>query len=288
MDHPRSQSPLTGVSRTALGVAILRARESAREDRLFEDPYARGFADAAPEAVPEAALPEDGQAERGAPESLGAVFYGQIVLRTRVFDDYLLDAAGSGCAQVVLLAAGLDTRAFRLAWPPGLRLFELDLPELFAFKEEVLRGQGTRPRCERTVVPADLREDWPAALVAAGFRPDAPTAWLAEGLLAYLSAEEAERLLTGVGSLSAPGSRLSFEHIERGREEAVADIRARTGGTAEHVIGLWKGGMGPRTPQWLTEHGWHTEIRPSAELAKSYGRSFAEPPRGGFLTAVRA
>jgi hypothetical protein len=84
---------------------------------------------------------------------------------------------------VVLLAAGLDTRAFRLTWPDGVRLFELDLPDLVDYKERVLAEQAAVPRCQRTVLRVDLREDWPARLESAGLRPGEPTAWLIEGLL---------------------------------------------------------------------------------------------------------
>ena len=150
---------LSPVSRTAVGVAALRAYESSRPDRLFEDPYAAAFAEAGRAALPRT---EDGHAR------LGALMYPQVVVRTRFFDDYLL---GGGCTQVVLLAAGLDARAFRLAWPPGTRLFELDLPEVLAFKDDVLAAHGATPACERVVVPADLREDWATALREAGFDP---------------------------------------------------------------------------------------------------------------------
>ncbi|MER6798560.1 SAM-dependent methyltransferase, partial [Amycolatopsis mediterranei] len=180
---------LPAVSRTAIGVAALRAYESRRPDRLFDDPYAAAFFEAGRSALP-------GTSPEGPQAGLGAMFYPQVVIRTRFYDDYLL---GAGCAQVVLLAAGLDTRAFRLAWPDGTRLFELDLPEVLAFKDEVLGRHGAEPACARVVVPADLREDWAAALREAGFDPAVPTAWLAEGLLMYLTPEEAERLLTTVG-----------------------------------------------------------------------------------------
>jgi len=134
------------------------------------------------------------------------------VIRTRFFDDYLLAACAADCNQVVLLAAGLDTRAFRLPWPPGVHVFELDLPQVLTFKERVLTGQRAVPKCERTILPVDLRKDWPARLTESGFEPSRPTAWLVEGLLIYLSADEVARMLTAVGELSVAGSQIAFEH----------------------------------------------------------------------------
>jgi methyltransferase (TIGR00027 family) len=274
-----SSDSLTGVSRTALGVAALRARETARPDRLFEDPYAQAFVDAFPVSTQTAG-------EAGTRRSLGEVFYSHVVIRTRFFDEYLLAAVGAGCEQVVLLAAGLDTRAFRLPWPESVRLFEVDLPEVFAFKEQVLAERKAEPRCERNAVPADLRDDWSKPLIANGFRPGAPTAWLAEGLLIYLSPEDTAGLLTTVGKLSAPGSRLSFEQADRSTSGSVARVRAIAG--AEHLTTLWKGGLGTDTPDWLARHGWHTELQPRTALADSYGRPAVDGSSGGFLTAVRS
>jgi methyltransferase (TIGR00027 family) len=203
------------------------------------------------------------------------------VLRTRFFDDFLLAAVGDGCRQVVLLAAGLDTRAFRLDWPAGTRLYELDLPDVLDFKETVLARHGARPACDRTVIPADLREPWPARLTEKGFDPEVPTAWLPEGLLSYLAREEAVRLLTAVGELSRQGSRLSFEHggALLGRAAELPSMR--------QYADLWKGGLGENAADWLSGHGWHPELHDSAGLAEAYGRP-AAGISGGFLTAVRS
>jgi len=172
---------------------MVRAMESRRRDRLFRDPYAAAFLAAAPEVFD--------PAERGAVACLsglsgaGATFWSQAVIRTRFFDDYLIDAAGLGIRQVVLLAAGLDTRAYRLNWPTDVRLFELDRPTCSNSSGRCwLRGR----RCRAVItgpVPGDLREDWAAPLIGVGLRADQPTAWLLEGLLIYLSATEVQRLL---------------------------------------------------------------------------------------------
>ncbi|MFJ9782260.1 SAM-dependent methyltransferase [Amycolatopsis sp. NPDC101161] len=262
---------LPAVGRTAVGVAGLRARESRRPDRLFDDPHAAAFFTAG-----RSVLPENRPAGR-----LGAFFASQVVIRTRFYDEYLL---GSGCAQVVLLAAGLDARGFRLPWPAGTRLFELDLPEVLAFKDDVLAEQGAEPSCERIAVPVDLREDWASALRAAGFVPDVPTAWLAEGLLVYLSHDEADRMLTTVTGLSAPGSTVSFEHRADGTPDSLL-ARAKAAPGSEHITGLWKGGLGDRAPEWLREHGWEPATVTGAQLAADYGRPDDATP-GGFVTAV--
>jgi methyltransferase (TIGR00027 family) len=272
---------LTSLSRTALGMARVRAQESGRSDRLFDDPYAAAFLGAARDAFPEAQPFSKGMA------SVGAVFSFHGVIRTRFFDDYLLGATAMGCRQVVLLAAGLDSRAFRLAWPDGVRLFELDLDEVLSFKERVLAARHAVPRCQRTVLRADLREDWPAALTAAGFRPPEPTAWLAEGLLIYLSADEAAGMLTEVGELSAPASQLAFEHSPAAANPLLAQARALP--SMRRLTDLWKGGLGARAPDWLARHGWRVQLHRRADLAAAYGRSTPEPSpgTGGFITAVR-
>ncbi len=281
----RPRSPLQGVGKTALGVALIRARESRRDDRLFDDPYAQAFVDTAPGAFPEERRTGKQLAAPGPLASLGAVFHAHAVIRTRFFDDYLAAAAAAGCLQVVLLAAGLDTRAFRLAWPERTRVFEADLPDVLAFKDTVLAACGAGPRCERITVPADLREDWTAELTRAGFNSTRPTAWLAEGLLLYLTAREAGQLLTGVSELSAPGSQLSFEHSPMGSASLTATARQMP--TMQQYTTLWKGGLGDDAPGWLAGHGWPPRFHELADLASSYRRPVADPARGGFLTAIR-
>lgn len=262
---------LSPVSRTALAVARVRAYESARPDPLFTDPYALAFIAAA--GVP---LPAEGPV---GPFARRLVAHG--ILRTRHYDDRLLAA---GARQVVLLAAGLDTRAQRLPWPPGTRLFELDLPPVLEFKDRVLAERGAEDACERTVVPADLTDPaWPDLLRAAGFDPARPTAWLAEGLLVYLDAEQAAQLLRTVGELSAPGSRLL---LEQGRDVTGTPVEE---GLTE-MTALWRGGLGPGTGDWLDAHGWTTEFTPLAELAAALGRPLPPAVRTnptGFLEARR-
>jgi methyltransferase (TIGR00027 family) len=271
-----------GVGTTALGVALVRAEESRRADRLFDDPYADAFLAAAPGAFEtEQRAAAEGPGELAA---WGAAFWSHAVIRTRFFDDYLLAAAADGVRQVVLLAAGLDTRAFRLPWPDGVHLYELDLPEVLAFKDRVLADRTAVAVCRREALAVDLREDWTDPLLRAGLCPVEPTAWLVEGLLIYLSAEDAASLLTRVGVLSAAGSRLVLEVERLGTDPMRA--QARRSPTMQPYARLWKGGL-PDAPGWLAGHGWSPQMRDRASVAAGYGRPQTVPSAGGFLVATR-
>jgi methyltransferase (TIGR00027 family) len=264
---------LPGASRTALLVSGLRAEESVRADRLFDDPLAGAFVAAAEASgasiPPESALPP------------GSVDFAAI--RTRFYDDYALAATAAGIRQVVLLAAGLDGRAFRLAWPGGVRLFELDLPELFAFKEPVVAASDATARCTRVVIPVDLRGDWPETLAAAGFQPSEATGWLAEGLLPYLTSAESDRLLAAVTARSAPGSRLAFDHLG-----SAASDRPATRATVEAVrrLGAEFASTVDTPEEWLAAHGWRAEVFRIPALGVGYGRPL--PPEADVAAANSA
>ncbi len=280
---------LRGAGKTALGAAMVRARESGRADRLFDDPYAQAFLDAAPGALPGqpgAGQPAAGRQPvgRARPAGTGAALYDRAAVRTRFFDDCLSAAVAAGRRQVVLLAAGLDARAFRLAWPPGTRVFEVDVPGVLAFKDQVLAGRGAVPRCERVTVPADLRQDWAERLAGARFDPASPAAWLAEGVLLYLTTGEAGRLLSRVTALSAAGSWLGFEHSPAAAGELTAQA-SRLPSLREYAP-LWKGGLADGASGWLVAHGWRPEFRELAAVAGGYRRNV--PGQGGFLTATLA
>jgi methyltransferase (TIGR00027 family) len=281
-DGASSTDVTAGVGKTALGVAMVRAQESRRGDRLFDDPYAAAFLDAAPGVFD---TEQRAAAAAGGTASWGAAFSSHVVIRTRFYDDYLLDAAGDGLRQGVLLAAGLDTRAYRLAWPDGLRLFELDLPGVLRFKDAVLAGQRAVARCQRLAVPVDLRGDWTVALSGAGFRPGDPTVWLVEGLFIYLSADEAARLLTTISELSATGSRLAFENEDLDTDAMRAQAR-KTPAMAEYAA-MWKSGL-PDARAWLADHGWQPTVHDRRAVAAEYGRGVGGRSTGGFLTAVAA
>ncbi|MFD0636159.1 SAM-dependent methyltransferase [Catenulispora yoronensis] len=259
------------MSRTALAVARVRAFETAQPEPLFTDPYAQVFIEAS-------GIPMD---VAGPASPLAKRLVAQGILRTRHYDEQLMAA---GVDQVVLLAAGLDARAFRLPWPEGTRVFELDLPPILAFKDRVLAEHGARPHCERIVLPLDLVDpDWPNRLRAAGFDAARPSAWLAEGLLVYLDADQAAGLLGAVGELAAPGSILM---LEQGRD--VSGTPREDGLTA--LTDLWRGGLGPGTADWLAVHGWQVEFAGLEDLAAGYGREMPPavgPSTAGFLRARR-
>lgn len=196
---------LRGVARTALWTAASRAREHRRSDRLFTDPLADLLAGPA------------GAALLGHFHTTHAAADGNpfLPVRTRWFDDFLREAMAPG-AQVVGLGAGLDTRAYRLDWPERTVLFEVDQPELLAYKEARLAGTGARQRCERRTVPVDLSDDWAGRLVEAGYDRNRPTVWFAEGLLFYLPDSLARAVVEGIAALSAPGTRLAADLIGTG------------------------------------------------------------------------
>lgn len=260
-----STGTFTGVASTAFGVAVARAEESARPDRLFDDPFAAEFL--------RAAGPEQGQWTGPESTRLRAAMGDYIALRTVFFDEFLLAATAAGCRQVVLLASGLDTRVHRLAWPAEVRVFELDHPEVLGFKQGVL---GSRTAgAQHVPVGADLREGWSAELVAREFRPELPTAWLVEGLLVYLSVHEAEQLFATIGELSAPASRIGLEHVSRPMLESrqTADALAATEDGPLHTLAaLWRNELADDPRSWLLRHGWQVTEQDLVALAAANGR----------------
>ena len=181
-----------------------------------------------------------------------------MTVRTRWFDQLFLDAAAAGVRQAVILAAGLDARAYRLPWPEGTVVYEIDQPEVIEFKTTTLAGLGAAPTATRRAVAVDLRDDWMQALRDNGFDPSAPTAWIAEGLLIYLPPEAQDRLFDNITALSAPGSRLATE-FHGGDYGAELAERAKT------VAGAWQGDTGTSYQAWQAQ--WNTAME---ELVHAY------------------
>jgi methyltransferase (TIGR00027 family) len=200
-----SANPIAPTSRW---MAAARARESERADRLFDDPLAAAL------AGPEGFAWLERMESAAHSDSPGLY----PVIRTRFFDDFLLDACGRlGIRQVVLAAAGLDTRAFRLDWPSGTHVYELDLPEVLNIKEDVIEAAEAESSCERRTVRVDLsQETWPEALLDAGYWPERSSVWLIEGLLFYLTRAAVHELLEKVGALTTTGSLLGLDVMNRG------------------------------------------------------------------------
>lgn len=276
----RSDSPgwdiASGVGVTALGVAGMRAVEGHHAEPLVRDPYAAAFVSAAagrlPRQIP--VTPEDAAADRDYPWP-GLAHY--VAVRSRFFDDFFAAAAKAGLRQAVILAAGLDTRAFRLDWMPGTTVYEIDAPMLLAFKDSVLAGQDAAPRCDRRTVTADLRADWLTAVKEAGFDPAVPTAWLAEGLLPYLSDEAIDSLLGHVHRLSAPGSRFTADHMPGGTNAIGGSLgRGVAREASEELAAMWAAEQQHDPASWLVGNGWTTGVSRVSRVADAYGRPMTD------------
>ena len=261
---------------TAYWTASVRAQETARPDRLFDDPWAEALAGDIGTAwisqrPPGSTLP--------------------IVLRTRYFDDFLQRITKKeGIRQVVLLAAGLDTRAYRLDLPAATEVFDLDQPEILATKDAVLAKLGARPTCTRHSVAADLTGPWQQALMAAEYDSDAPSGWLLEGFLFYLSNEHGAKLLEEVSKLSAPGSWLGFDIVNACTltsplTKPWIEMQARSGapwvGTMDDPVGF------------LAAHDWQASLSQAGADDANHGRwtwpvvpvTMPDMPRNWYVTA---
>ncbi|MVU76403.1 SAM-dependent methyltransferase [Nocardia sp. ET3-3] len=273
--------PVDGVAVTAIGVAVIRARETEREDRLYSDPLAREFVTAA-----EAGF----DAERWARmEALADQFYPGRTIGVRLVDERFGEAIEAGCRQIVLLGAGLDTRAYRMDLPSDVHVYEIDLPELFAFKEPVLAAAHATPTCPRHVIVADLGGDWRKTLLDSGFDPSVPTYWVDEGSLGYLNNDWNQRVVRTLTELSAPGSRFGTGRLLVDPDAPqYRDLRTFVAGdSATEPLPR------PRpddfdVERWLDELGWNTEFRSWNDMTAHLDRpSTPLDPRIGNIAAVR-
>lgn len=273
MDHGAQ-----AVANTGLLVAAIRADESRRPDRLFTDPFADRLAGETGRRLLAEAV-----AEAGDRPTL------QIVVRTRFWDEALLRATRS-VRQVVILAAGMDARAFRLSWPDGTTVYELDQPEVIAAKAAALAGE--QPLCTRVAVGVDLTGDWTEALRANGFDSGQPTVWLAEGLLQYLDEAAVGTVFARVDALSAAGSVLLYDVV--GKTLLDAQLLAAVRQSMARNGAPWL--FGTDQPGELAErHGWSAVVTDVAVPGNEWGRWFApavpmdvpDVPRGYFVEAVK-
>jgi methyltransferase (TIGR00027 family) len=251
----------SSVGATATMVAASRALASRDPDPLLDDPFAEPLVRAVGHPfftrMLDGEIPLDNEDLPTTPEQRRQ----QIAVRTRFFDDFFLTATAAGIRQAVILAAGLDARAYRLAWPAGVVVFEVDQPEVIAFKSTTLTQLGAEPTAERRAVGVDLRGDWPTALRDNYFDTALPTAWIAEGLLPYLPPEAQDRLLDHITALSAPGSRLATENISDMSVFTDERFRSLRSGWRKHGLDIdvaelvW---LGPRrqAADHLTGAGW--------------------------------
>jgi methyltransferase (TIGR00027 family) len=216
----------SSVGVTATMVAAARASASNTEPALINDPFAESLVRAVGvDMLTRLATGDLKPEDLGNDGNMGMQrMTDNMAIRTKFFDDFFLEATAAGVRQSVILASGLDARAYRLAWPPGTTVYEIDQPAVIEFKTRTLAEMGALPTAHRRAVAIDLRFDWPTELTKAGFDPTQPTAWSAEGLLGYLPPEAQDRLLDTITALSAPGSRIATESLPTpgpGDEDAI-------------------------------------------------------------------
>ncbi|GBE63824.1 putative S-adenosyl-L-methionine-dependent methyltransferase [Mycobacterium sp. MFM001] len=306
--HDDTWDIATSVGTTAVMVAAARAVETDKPDPLIRDPYAKLLVSQAGTGVWETMLDESmvAKVESLDPET-AAIFQhmrSYQAVRTHFFDEYFAAAVAAGIRQVVILASGLDSRAYRLQWPAGTVVYEIDQPKVLDYKSSTLAENGITPSADRREVPIDLRQDWPAALRGAGFDPSAPTAWLAEGLLMYLPAEAQDRLFHQITDLSPAGSRIAVETAASHADERRQEMRERFQKVAEQ-LGLeqtvdvqdliYHDENRAVVADWLADHGWKVTAQNSGDEMRRLGRWVEGVPMADdkdafaqFVTAERA
>jgi methyltransferase (TIGR00027 family) len=219
--------------------------------------------------------------ENASPDRMNAIING-VAVRTKYFDSYLLDAVEAGVRQVVILASGLDSRAYRLPWPPGTVVYEVDQPQVIEFKTTTLADFGAEPTAERRTVGIDLRYDWPTALQGAGLDTAAPTAWLAEGLLIYLPPGAQDRLFDNITAMSVPGSTIATEYVPGLKDLDPDRVREQTAPLREQGVdidmpSLVYTGERSHVIEYLRAKGWGVLGTPRAELFTRHGLAIPGP-----------
>ncbi|MDX1872036.1 class I SAM-dependent methyltransferase [Mycolicibacterium sp. 120266] len=275
----------SSVGSTALFVAAARALEARKPDPLAVDPYAALFCRAVGGRWADVVDGKNTDSKLTTAD-FGTHFVTFQAARTKYFDDYFRRATTAGVRQVVMLAAGLDSRAYRLPWPEGATVYELDQPQVLEFKREVLDAHNARPATQRVEVPIDLRDDWPAALRDAGFDAGVPTAFIAEGLLIYLPATAQGELFHGIHALSAPGSHAGIEEgdpMPAAAYEAAKHAEAGAPDGDGSFFQLIYNEQVAKAADWFTGHGWDAEATPLAEQIRGLGRPL---PAAGSQSAL--
>ncbi|CQD11093.1 methyltransferase [Mycolicibacterium conceptionense] len=277
----------TSVGQTALFVAASRALEAKKTDPLAVDKYAEVFCRRV--GGEWATAVEGTDPEHPLQTEFGEHFVNFQGARTKYFDEYFAQAIEAGVQQVVLLAAGLDSRAYRLPWADGTVVYELDQPRVLEFKREAIEELDDAPKAQRREVPVDLREDWPRALQEAGFDPSRPSAWIAEGLLIYLPATAQEQLFAGIDALAAPGSFVGIEEAVPMPDEAFEAKRAEALAFDEEnaFFTLVYNQQHAPAERWFGEHGWDAVATPLHQLLAGLGRPVPDPDsEAGLMTGT--
>ncbi len=301
--HDDTWDIATSVGTTAVMVAAARAAETRQDDALITDPYADMLVEGAGTGMWSTML-DDEIVERAAaidPE-IAAIFRhmrNYQAVRTHFFDDHFTRASAAGIRQAVILASGLDSRAYRLDWPDGTTVFEIDQPKVLEYKAATLAANDVKPAATLHQVPVDLRHDWPAALREYGFDPKQPTVWLAEGLLMYLPAEAQDRLFSLITDLSAPGSRIAAEAVGVRSDERRAQMQERFEKIADQ-LGIereidvaelmYDDPDRANVAEWLNAHGWRAEAVTSQDEMRRLGRfvALADAEDDAFATFATA
>jgi methyltransferase (TIGR00027 family) len=286
----------SSVGVTATLVAAARALASREDDPLIVDPFAEALVRAVGIETLTRAL--DGGAPL-ADQDAARLLIDVIAVRTKFFDDFFLEATQeSGIRQAVILASGLDSRAYRLPWPINTTVFEIDQTPVIDFKSRVLSDLGASPAADRRTVGVDLREDWPAALRDHGFDDTSPTAWIAEGLLIYLPPDAQDRLFDNITALSAPGRRIATEYHPDGgtgiaERAASMSSQWRDQGLDLDLGDLFYGGERRPVIDYLEHLGWQVSARPRPDMFVAYGRPYPDDAANAALrkslsvTAIR-
>jgi methyltransferase (TIGR00027 family) len=301
--HDDTWDIASSVGTTAVMVAAARAAETRRDDPLITDPYADMLVEKAGTGAWSTMLDEGIVAKAAAIDPEIAAIFTHMrnyqAVRTHFFDEHFTKAAEAGIRQIVILASGLDSRAYRLNWPDGTTVFEIDQPKVLEYKAATLAEHDVKPAATLHQVPVDLRYDWPAALRENGFDPSRPTAWLAEGLLMYLPADAQDRLFELVTALSAPGSRIAAETVGVRSDERRAAMEARFDKIANE-LGIvreidvaelmYNDPDRANVAEWLNAHGWRATAVTSQDEMRRLGRhvELADAEDDAFATFATA
>jgi methyltransferase (TIGR00027 family) len=282
--HDDTWDLASSVGATATMIAAGRALATNDSRRLINDPFAEPLVRAV--GLEFFVKMIDGSVdfsamENASPARMETIING-IAVRTKYFDSYLLDAVGAGVRQVVILASGLDSRAYRLAWPDETVVYEVDQPQVIEFKTRALADLGAQPTAERRTVSIDLRYDWPAALQAAGLDTQVPTAWLAEGLLIYLPPEAQDRLFDNITAMSVAGSRIATEYVPGLQDLDPDRVREMTAQFREQGVDIDMPSLvyteeRSHVIEYLRAKGWKVEDSPRAELFNRDGLELPDP-----------
>ena len=267
----------SSVGTTATMVATARALASKEPNAIISDPFAAPLV----KAVGIDALSQlvDGDVARVKTDEDAELSLQPVIdafaVRTRFYDEFFTTAAEEGIRQSVIVASGLDSRAYRLPWPAGSVVYEIDLPAVLEFKTRTLSALGAKSTATRRPVAVDLREDWPTVLRDNGFDENQPTAWSVEGLLMYLPTDAQDRLFDNITALSAPDSRLATEFAPDAAaafdQRKAFDRKWRARGFSVDTTQLvYQDQRGP-VSDYLTACGWRVSEQRRGDLFEAYG-----------------